>query len=53
MQTNWKSMAAGLALAALLAATPALAAELKIGVLVPTTGGQATYEALIEVRRAV
>jgi branched-chain amino acid transport system substrate-binding protein len=43
MQTNWTSLAAGLALAAVMAAAPALAAEIKIGVLVPTTGGQATY----------
>jgi branched-chain amino acid transport system substrate-binding protein len=36
-------MAVGVGIAAILAATPALAAEIKIGVLVPTTGGQATY----------
>lgn len=43
MLNKWTSMVLGAGVAAILAATPALAAEIKIGVLVPTTGGQATY----------
>jgi branched-chain amino acid transport system substrate-binding protein len=39
---NWKFAFGGLALATALA-VPASAADIKIGVLVPTTGGQATY----------
>jgi branched-chain amino acid transport system substrate-binding protein len=42
MHSKWKSAAAGLVLAAALV-TPTLAAEIKIGVLVPTTGSEATY----------
>src|SRR3569832_977932 len=43
MHTHWKPLATGLALAAVMAATASYAADIKIGVLVPTTGGQATY----------
>ena len=42
MKLNWTSAAAMLA-AAVALSTPVLAADVKIGVLVPTTGGQATY----------
>ncbi len=42
MRTSLRSTVAALAVAAALI-TPALAAEIKIGVLVPTTGSEATY----------